>query len=178
MNKIIVPIVLLVIAYGIFPSQVYAKKKIKLTSSAFEHKTTIPDKFTCIGDNVSPPLKWENIPEKTKSLAIILDDKDSPKITFTHWVIFNILPNLNELPEDVPDEEIVENIGVHGINNFQLIGYDGPCPPSGFPHRYVFKIFALKKELNLEPGVTKKELLRAMRRKIIGRGKLIGVFKR
>jgi len=172
-------VALLIISQWISTQQSFAKKqKIILTSTAFENKGGLPEKYTCDGENISPPLRWDNLPEKTKSISIIMEDLDSPKIKFTHWVIFNISPLTSELLENLPEGETLENEAIFGSNDFRQVGYDGPCPPSGSPHKYAFKIFALKKELNLQEGATKKQLLREMRRKILAKEQLIGIYER
>jgi Raf kinase inhibitor-like YbhB/YbcL family protein len=174
----IISLVILTQSISLPSSFAKKKKKITLTSTAFINNGILPEKYTCEGDNVSPPLRWEGVPEKAKSIAITLDDPDAPKTRFTHWVIFNIPPEISELAENIPDDPTLEDGTVQGNNDFGLIGYDGPCPPSGSPHRYTFQIFALKKELNLKPGATKKQVLRKLRKKILARGKLIGVYER
>ncbi len=151
--------------------------KIEIKSSAFENEGMIPRKYTCDGENISPPLSWSSVPEGTKSLALICDDPDAPFITFVHWVIFNIPPNIYELSEGIPSEKVLENGAKQGKNDFENIGYGGPCPPFG-THRYYFKIYALDTVLDLEPGIKKKQLLKAMEGHILAEGQLMGKYKR
>jgi hypothetical protein len=132
--------------------------EFKLTSSAFGDGERIPDKYTCVGEDVSPPLKWEGAPEGTKTFALIVEDPDAPGGTFIHWVLFNIPGTLTELPEGVEPLEKLQNGAIHGVNDFQRLGYRGPCPPPGKPHRYFFVLKALDRELSLGPGVTKQRL--------------------
>ncbi|MEF9438016.1 MAG: YbhB/YbcL family Raf kinase inhibitor-like protein [Candidatus Mariimomonas ferrooxydans] len=153
------------------------KMEIKVKSSAFEHGGMIPSKYTCDGDDISPPLSWEGVPEGTKSIALISDDPDAPMGTWVHWVLFNLPPDTSELPEDVAKKEELENGAKQGRNDFPKIGYGGPCPPSG-THRYYFKIYALDTMLDLSPGATKKDLLKAMEGHILAEGQLMGKYKR
>jgi Raf kinase inhibitor-like YbhB/YbcL family protein len=141
---------------------------IKVFSSAFEPNGTIPAKYTCDGENVSPPLRFEDVPEATESLALILDDPDAPRGTFTHWVVWNIEPVSNIEEDTIP--------GVEGVNDFQKIGYGGPCPPSG-THRYVFRVYALDKQLELKAGAGRKDLETAMIGHILAEGELIGKYR-
>ncbi|GAB4372986.1 MAG: YbhB/YbcL family Raf kinase inhibitor-like protein [Calditrichia bacterium] len=150
---------------------------ITLTSPAFAEGGMIPAKYTCDGPDVSPPLNWENLPDGTKSIALICDDPDAPMGTWVHWVIFNIPPSEKSLPENVAKTERLDNGAIQGKNDFRRIGYGGPCPPGG-THRYYFKIYALRSMLDLKPGATKKELLEAMKGLVLGEGQLMGKYKR
>ncbi len=150
---------------------------ILLKSPVFKNGDLIPGKYTCDGMDISPPLQWESIPEETKSIAIIADDPDAPMGTWVHWVIFNIPPSENQLPEGVPAERELSNGARQGTNDFRRIGYGGPCPPGG-THRYFFKIYALDTVLDLKPGATKPQLLSAMKGHIIGQGELMGRYRR
>lgn len=155
-----------------------AAMAIHLTSPAFAEGAPIPAKHTCDGKDLSPPLKWSNVPQGTKSLALICDDPDAPVGTWAHWVLYNIPPSATELPEGVPPKEVVLNSARQGINDFKRIGYGGPCPPPGGPHRYFFKLYALNAELSLRPGATKRDLLRAMEGHILAEGQLMGTYRR
>ncbi|MGA1869411.1 MAG: YbhB/YbcL family Raf kinase inhibitor-like protein [bacterium] len=150
---------------------------MELQSSAFKNKSAIPSRYTCDGANVSPPLAWEVVPEGVKSFALISDDPDAPVGTWFHWVYYNIPPEIKSLPENVAAEKKPAVGGMQGINDFRKIGYGGPCPPGG-THRYFFKIYALDTMLNLSPGATKKELVKAMEGHILGHAELIGTYKR
>ncbi|MBW8041361.1 MAG: YbhB/YbcL family Raf kinase inhibitor-like protein [Planctomycetes bacterium] len=151
--------------------------EIIITSSAFEHEALIPPKYTCDGDDISPPLQWESIPEATKSIALISDDPDAPMGTWVHWVLFNLPADTSRLHENIPPEKTLPNGARQGINDFRRIGYGGPCPPSG-THRYFFKIYALDTELDLAVGAAKSDLLEAMEGHILGEGQLMGKYKR
>jgi len=151
---------------------------LTLTSPAFNHGEIIPLKYTCSGKDISPPLQWKLLPIETKSLVLIVDDPDAPVGTWVHWVIYDIPPNLQSLHENIQRKPKIENIGTQGINDFRKIGYGGPCPPPGKPHRYFFKLFALNTYLGLEPRITKNVLVETMRGRILAKSELIGIFRR
>ncbi|OHB60388.1 MAG: phosphatidylethanolamine-binding protein [Planctomycetes bacterium RBG_13_46_10] len=150
---------------------------IKIKSPAFENEAMIPSKYTCDGQDISPPLKWDTAPVGTKSIAIISDDPDAPVGTWVHWVLFNLPADARELKEKIPPDKVLPNGAKQGTSDFGRIGYGGPCPPGG-THRYFFKIYALDTELNLSPGIRKRDLLKAMEGHIIGQGQLMGKYKR
>jgi Raf kinase inhibitor-like YbhB/YbcL family protein len=151
---------------------------IQLESAGFTEGAAIPTKYTCDGANVSPPLKWSNVPQGAKSLALIADDPDAPAGTWVHWVLFGVPPSTTELPEGVAAAKTVLDGARQGTNDFRKIGYGGPCPPRGNPHRYFFKIYALDTELTLNAGATKSDLTRAMEGHILAQGQLMGTYKR
>ncbi len=144
-------------------------------SSVFQNNTKIPVKYTCNGEDVSPPLTWKGQPESVVSYVLIVDDPDAPRGTFTHWVLYNIPGSLTSLPENVPKKSVTD-YGLQGRNSFGRIGYGGPCPPPGKPHRYIFKLYALDVKLDLGAGATKKQVLRAMEGHIISQTTLIGLY--
>ena len=150
---------------------------IIITSSVFEEGGMIPEKYTCDGMDVSPPLTWSDFPEGVKTFALICDDPDAPMGTWVHWVLFNLPHNVNQLNEGIPPERDLDNAAKQGMNDFRKIGYGGPCPPGG-THRYYFKIYALDIELDLEAGAAKSELLEAMEGHILAQGHLMGRYKR
>lgn len=151
--------------------------RIKVESAAFKEGEVIPRKYTCDGADISPPLSWSGIPEGTKSIALISDDPDAPMGTWVHWVVYDLPPNATGLPEKVPSERTLSNGAKQGMTDFRRIGYGGPCPPGGV-HRYFFKVYALDTVLNLDPGATKKLLLKAMEGHVLGEGELVGKYKR
>lgn len=153
------------------------KMSIQITSTAFTEGSLIPKIYTCEGKDISPPLTWSNLPDGTKSIALINDDPDAPMGTWVHWVVYNIPATEKGLKEAVPSEKVLSNGTKQGTTDFRRIGYGGPCPPSG-THRYFFKIYALDKLLELEPGATKGQLLTAMEGHILGNGQLVGKYKR
>ena len=148
-----------------------------ITSSAFNEGAMIPEKYTCDGPNISPPLKWSDAPEETKSFAIICEDPDAPSGIWVHWVLFNLPVNVKELPENIPAIGKLSNGAKQGKNDFGKIGYGGPCPPGG-THRYFFQVYALTKELDLEAGISKSELISAMEGNILSEGQIMGKYQR
>jgi Raf kinase inhibitor-like YbhB/YbcL family protein len=153
------------------------KMSIIIESPAFKQGDFIPSRYTCDGEDISPALKWTNVPEGTKSLALICDDPDAPIGDWVHWVLYNIPPETKELKENIPPDKILKDGSIHGLNDWKRYGYGGPCPPSGV-HRYFFKLYALDTKLNLAPGATKRQLLEAMKGHIIAQGELMGKYQR
>ncbi|RJP20395.1 MAG: YbhB/YbcL family Raf kinase inhibitor-like protein [Candidatus Abyssobacteria bacterium SURF_5] len=151
---------------------------MQIKSSAFEEGGTIPKKYTCEGQDVSPPLSWSDPPNGTKSLALIADDPDAPMGTWVHWVLYGLAPDVTRLSEGVPPDNEVLGGARQGRNDFGNIGYGGPCPPPGRPHRYYFKLYALDMKLSLAPGARKAELLKAMEAHILAEGQLMGRYGR
>jgi len=150
---------------------------MKITSTAFNEGEMIPRKYTCDGQDVSPPLTWSGIPEGTKSLALISDDPDAPMGTWVHWVYYDIPADRTKLPEDVSPDKKPAPGGTQGMTDFGRIGYGGPCPPGG-THRYYFKLYALDAILGLEADATKGALLNAMEGHILGEAQLMVKYRR
>jgi Raf kinase inhibitor-like YbhB/YbcL family protein len=150
----------------------------QLTTAAFSAGGTIPKKFTCDGPDVSPPLHWKEAPVGTHSFALIMDDPDAPVGTWVHWVLYNLPANTTELPEGVEKRDQMANGAMQGRNDFRKVGYGGPCPPAGKPHRYFFKLYALDTKLNLKGGATKPEVERAMKGRILAQTELMGLYGR
>ena len=145
--------------------------KFKLSSPAFSDSGSIPQKFTCQGDNVSPELKWSEAPAGAKSFALIMDDPDVPGGTFTHWVLFDIPADQQQLAEAAAP------IGVGGNNGMNQTGYLGPCPPSG-SHRYYFRLYALDvPSLNLKAGAARSEVEAALKNHVIGVADTMGRYE-
>ena len=152
---------------------------MKITSPVFENNGKIPEKYTCDSENVSPPLEFQDIPKNTKSLVLIMDDPDIPYFVkkkfnievWDHWVVFNIPPNTKKIEEDKNPE------GVLGSNTNKKSAYAGPCPPDK-EHRYIFKLYALDKILNLKEGATKKQVEESMKNYILAESVLIGKYER
>lgn len=155
-----------------------APVSLELISADFASGGTIPKPFTCEGDDLSPALQWKAPPSATQSLALIADDPDAPVGTWVHWVIFDLPPNLRFLPRGFPKNEQSADGSRQGTNDFKKIGYGGPCPPPGKPHRYYFKLYALDAKLNLKPGATKKDVERAMQGHILAHGEYMGRYSR
>ena len=149
----------------------------KLTSAAFQEGGRIPDEYTCKGDNISPPLSWTDVPEGTESLALIVEDPDTPFGTMTHWVIFNIPADKRSLPEGIPRDGRLPDGTVQGRSGMRRTGYMGPCPPWG-QHRYVFTIYALDTILEEDQQMSKKKLLKAMEGQVLARAKLAGLYSK
>ncbi len=151
--------------------------EITITSSAFKEGGMIPSRYSCDGEDISPPLAWTGVPDGTKTLALICDDPDAPVGTWVHWVLFDLPADTRELPANVPPDKVLESGAKHGVNDFRRFGYGGPCPPGG-THRYYFKLYALDTEIDLGPGITKAQLLNAMEGHILARGELMGTYNR
>ena len=151
---------------------------LMIKSSAFNNGDTIPDKYTCRGKNISPPIFWEDIPDNTASFAIICEDPDAPGGMWSHWVIYNILEGTTKLTEGVPPYDEIDNGAKQGMTDFGRIGYGGPAAPPGPAHRYFFRLYALDKILEVESGLTRAELLKTMDGHIIEEAEIMGKFKR
>ena len=151
---------------------------MKLTSTAFSEGQPIPLKHTCQDADVSPPLKWSDVPAGTKSLALICDDPDAPVGTWVHWVLWGLPPTATELQEKVPTSETLPSGAKQGLNNFRRIGYGGPCPPPGQAHRYFFKLYALDSELSPKSRATKQELGRTVEGHVLAQAQLMGTYQR
>lgn len=142
---------------------------MKITSPEFNHEELIPAKFTCDGQDINPPLVFENIPRDAQSLALIVDDPDAPMRTWVHWVVYDIPVQDGIAQNSVP--------GQLGNNDFKRKPYGGPCPPIG-THRYFFKLYALDTKLDLEEGLEKGDLEKAMQGHILDKAELIGRYKK
>ncbi len=151
---------------------------LRLTSTAFSPGEMIPKKFTCDGPDVSPQLAWNDPPLGTQSFALIADDPDAPVGTWVHWVLYDLPASARELAEGVAKQEQLPSGARQGRNDFGKIGYGGPCPPPGKPHRYFFKLYALDAKLNLKAGATKAEVERAMKSHSLGQAELVGRYGR
>jgi Raf kinase inhibitor-like YbhB/YbcL family protein len=151
-----------------------------LNSPAFQQNGHIPSKYTCEGEDVSPPLAWEGVPNGAKSLVLIVDDPDAPdpkapKMVWVHWVVYNIPPHTKSLPENAGKARLLQG-GLFGRNDFKKTEYGGPCPPIG-RHRYFFKLYALDITLELK-GPTKSQIERAMRSHVLANAELIGTYQK
>jgi Raf kinase inhibitor-like YbhB/YbcL family protein len=150
---------------------------LKLSTTAFAAENPIPRKYTCDGDDISPPLEWSDPPNGTQSFALIADDPDAPMGTWVHWVLYDLPAESHSLPEAVSPNAEQPSGARHGRNSWGRLGYGGPCPPSG-THRYFFKLYALDAKLSLKAGATKDELLRAMEKHVLEQTELMGVYAR
>jgi len=151
-------------------------RKMDVISNAFKDGQPIPTRYTCDDKNTSPPLVWDGAPRNTESLALIVDDPDTPTGVWTHWVVFNLPGNTTELAEDAAKSESFT--GKQGLNDFKHADYGGPCPPAGKPHRYFFKVYALDITLDLQPGALRKDVEAAMTKHILAQGQLMGTYQR
>lgn len=154
------------------------KEGMVLSSPAFVQGGKIPKRFTGDGEDVSPELVWNNVPEGTKGFALICSDPDAPLRTFIHWVIYNIPAESRRFAEGVPAEKELADGTRQGINGFRRIGYNGPKPPAGKPHRYFFRLYALDTAINLEPGASAGKLEETMQGHILSQAELMGVYGR
>jgi Raf kinase inhibitor-like YbhB/YbcL family protein len=143
-----------------------------LESSAFEHAQAIPSRHSCEGEDVSPPLRWSNVPEGTRSLALLVDDPDAPGGVFTHWIAWGLDPAAEGLDEG-------ESAPREGQNDFGTSGYRGPCPPPGHGrHRYVFRLYALDADPEVAVGAAKAELEQAIEGHVLTMAELVGSYER
>ena len=154
---------------------------LKLTSSAFEHEGSIPRLHTCQGKDVSPPLAWSGVPENAKTLVLIVDDPDAPdpaapRMTWVHWVLYNIPPSSMGLPQGVSPKELPDGT-LEGMSDFQRTGYGGPCPPIG-RHRYFHKLYALDTVLPNLPNLLKAGVEKAMKGHVIEQAVLVGTYQK
>jgi Raf kinase inhibitor-like YbhB/YbcL family protein len=155
-----------------------APMNLNLTTTAFAEGQPIPDRHAFENKNLSPALRWTGIPPTAKSLALICDDPDAPMGTWVHWVIYDIPPTTAGLAEGVPKSPELADGAKQGVNDYKQIGYGGPNPPPGKPHRYFFRLYALDTTLDLKPGATKADLLKAMEGHILAEGQLMGTYQR
>ena len=153
---------------------------MRLTSGAFEDGGSIPRRYTCDGEDVSPALSWEGMPEGTSSFALVVHDPDAPRGDWVHWVIYDVPGHFTELPEDVGPAARLDNLGeaAQGENDFGKIGWGGPCPPPGKPHRYVFTLYALDAPLGLEPEASREEVGGAAEEHVLATASLTGLYGR
>jgi Raf kinase inhibitor-like YbhB/YbcL family protein len=154
---------------------------MKLTSPQFLNQGEIPEKFTCEGEDVSPALTWSDVPEGTKSFALIVDDPDAPdpanpRMTWVHWVLYNIPAKISSLPEAVKEKDLPKGTS-QGLNDWKRTGYGGPCPPIG-KHRYFHKLYALDTALPALKQPTKAKLEEAMEGHILSKTELIGLYQK
>jgi Raf kinase inhibitor-like YbhB/YbcL family protein len=145
---------------------------LELSSPSFDEGEPIPQKHTCDGDDVSPPLSWQFVPDGTRTFALIVHDPDAPSGDFTHWVAWNIEPGPGGLEEGRPAPG-------QGTNGFGSLGYSGPCPPPGHgPHRYIFDFFAIDTQLDLDPGAAREQLENEIEGRVLEQAQLMGTYER
>jgi len=144
--------------------------KFELSSPAFAEGDEIPTRYTCQGENFSPPLTISGTPKGTAKLALVMHDPDAPNGDFLHWTLWHLNPNIREIPENtVPDDAL------QGMNSAGSVGYMGPCPPSGI-HHYIFNLYALDTTMNLPEGTRRAELMKALDNHVVAQTALSGTF--
>ncbi len=158
-----------------------ATMAFELQSSSFVHEGEIPSRYTCEGEDISPPLSWSNPPVGTMAFALIVDDPDAPdpkapKMTWVHWILYNIPPSTRELKEAIGTEELPKGT-LAGVTDYRKTTYGGPCPPIG-RHRYFFKLYALSKQITGLNRPTKGELEKAMEGSILAKAELVGTYQK
>lgn len=153
-----------------------------LRSPAILDRQPIPKKYTCDGEDVSPPLAWERAPEGAKSFALVVEDPDAPAGTWVHWVVYDIPASARALAEGLPKTESLPSGAKQGaswgVESFERVGWSGPCPPPGKRHRYFFTLYALKSQVGLPPRASKPQLVEAMAGKILAKAQLLATYER
>ena len=151
---------------------------LKVTTTAFSPGGVISKSCTCDGADASPDLSWSGAPAGVQSFALIADDPDAPGGTWTHWLMWNIPAQSVGVPKAVPGEAVLVGGVRQGRNDFRRVGYGGPCPPPGKPHRYFFRVYALDAKLDLKAGAGRDQLERAIRNHVLAQGELMGRYGR
>lgn len=149
-----------------------------ITTKAFEYGSAFPAEHTCDGENISPPLRWSEVPGGTVTFALILEDPDAASGTFTHWIVYNLPSECHELGKIGPFTKKFKNRAIQGKNDFGKYGYNGPCPPKGENHRYFFILFALNKKLAPESANDRESFYEAIKGHIIEEAFYMGTYKR
>ncbi|MQC26115.1 MAG: YbhB/YbcL family Raf kinase inhibitor-like protein [Chloroflexi bacterium] len=160
------------------PQPTSTPQPFKLESAAFEDGQVIPARFACTGENLSPALRWGDVPAGTQSLTLIFDDVDALGGSWVHWVLFNLPPDTLSLLEGLETAASYSDGSLSGANSWGRMGYGGPCPPEGSTHRYVFTLYALDTILSLDSDATNSQLLAAMDGHILAESELSGSFSR
>ncbi len=151
---------------------------MELTSSVLADGKKVPMRYTCDGDNISPPLTWTGVPADTQSLALSVEDPDAPRGTFMHWLIFNLPPDSDGVPVGVPTEPVLPNGARQTMNDANMFGYTGPCPPPGPAHHYIFTLHALDAALTLPPHVSSAQLKDALTGHVLAEARLTTTYQR
>lgn len=144
----------------------------------FESGMEIPVQFTCSGEDVSPALSWQETPQNTKSFVLIVHDPDAPSGDFTHWVIYNLPGTAKALPQNIAKSGSLPDGAKQGRNGFGRVGYGGPCPPPGKPHRYFFKLSALDSTVDMDAGASRSQVEEAMKGHVLAEAELMGTYRR
>lgn len=151
---------------------------MKITVTGFENGSPIPGKFTCDGEDLSPEIRWEEVPRDAKTIALIMYDPDAPLRTFNHWLFYNIPVELRSLPPGIQDYLEIPGKGTSGTNDFGSTGYKGPCPPAGKPHRYFFELLALNTDEKIEAGLKRSAFDEAIDGSVIEKASHMGNYRR
>jgi Raf kinase inhibitor-like YbhB/YbcL family protein len=151
---------------------------MRLTSPAFTDGNPIPRQHTGDGPDQSPALAWDDVPAGTGAFALVCDDPDAPRGTWVHWVLYNLPADARDLPQGVPGAPALPGGARQGKNDFGRIGYGGPAPPRGKPHRYFFRLVALDGPLSLAEGASRAQLDRATQGHVLGEAVLMGTYQR
>ncbi len=151
---------------------------MQLTSPKFSDGAAIPTQYSADGANLSPPLEWSGAPGNVKSFALVCEDPDGPRGTWIHWVLYNLPADSSSLPEGVPTDATLADGSRQGKNDFGKIGYGGPAPPRGKPHRYFFRLFALDDALDVPEKATRAQLEQAMKGHLLASAQLMGKYGR
>jgi Raf kinase inhibitor-like YbhB/YbcL family protein len=154
-----------------------APHALTLSSPAFKSGAAIPAQCSCDGADQSPALSWRGAPAGAQRFALIVDDPDAPAGTWVHWVVYDLPADTAELPAGVAKDATLPNGAAQGVNDFHRVGYNGPCPPPGKAHRYVFTLYALDGPTGLQPRATKADVLRAITGHVLAHGELRGTYK-
>lgn len=169
-------------ASGDSPTEEAKAVAFEITSRAFAAGGAIPVEHTCDGADLSPPLAWTGVPDGVEAYALIMDDPDAPPGTWVHWIVYDLPAGAAGLPEGLPEEEqLADGVRqglVWGVERFSRVGYHGPCPPPGAPHRYFFKLYALDTALDLAPRATKAQVEQAMAGHVLAQAQLMGTYRR
>lgn len=149
-----------------------------ISSPAFRSGEAIPKKYTCDRADISPPLRWAGAPAETKSFAVIAEDPDVPADSWVQWVLYDLPAGTTGVPQGIPSSGTLPSGARQGVNEFGKVGYSGPCPPPGRVHHYYFRVYALDAPTKREPGVSRVDLYRAMRRHIVRVAEVMGTYER
>jgi Raf kinase inhibitor-like YbhB/YbcL family protein len=176
-HQLVLSLILCALATALRATPAPAQSKMDISSTAFASGAPIPAKYTCSGEDVSPPLSFSGVAPSARSLVLIVDDPDAPSGRFLHWVVYNLAPTTAHLDQGVSNAAVISNSGSQGRNDFGHEGYGGPCPPPGKPHHYRFRLYALNSRIEPQaatgPGVEQ-----AMEGHIIAGAAVVGTFGR
>lgn len=151
---------------------------LRLSSPAWKHGDRIPTRHTADGEDLSPPLVFEGVPDGTAAFALLCDDPDAPAGTWVHWVLYDVPGSATGLPEGIRSDARLADGSCQGRNGWNRVGYGGPSPPRGKPHRYLFRLYALREPLRAKPGLTAAEVEKAARQRAIESATFMGTYGR